>query len=329
MRILYIGGTGEISASCVKESVKLGHEVSVFNRGQRTETLPESVQIIQGDMQDDVAYKKVAQQKFDVICQFFIFEPIQVQRDIDFFSGCTAQYVFISTASAYQKPLDCFEPITEETPLNNLYWEYSQKKTSMENSLFAAHNDKRLPVTVVRPSHTYRKNFPIPLFDGDWTAKRMLDGKPILIPGDGSSLWTLTHSDDFAKPFARLLGNDKALGEAFHITRDEPYSWIQILQAMASALSVDVEFVTVASETIIRYAPELMGELIGDKTPSTVFNNDKVKRVAGDFSCDVSLKQGMKEVAEAFRERLTGIHPQPEIDKLCDRIIADQQALAI
>ncbi len=328
MRILYIGGTGEISTSCVKESVGLGHEVSVFNRGQRGEPLPQNVQIIQGDLHDDNACKEIARQQFDVICQFFLFEPSQVQRDIEFFAGSTGQYVFISSASAYEKPLDRYSVITEETPLNNVFWEYSQKKTQMENLLFEAHEKQRLPVTVIRPSHTYRKFFPIPMFEGDWTAQRMLDGKPILVPGDGTSLWTLTHSDDFAKPFARLLGNDKALGEAFHITRDDPYSWLQILRAMATALGAETNYVTVATETIVRYAPEMTGELIGDKTPSSVFNNDKVKRVAGDFSCDVSLEQGMQGVAEAFMERRNGIQARPEMDQLCDRIIADQQALA-
>ena len=328
MRVLYIGGTGEISTSCVHESVKLGHEVFVFNRGQRGETLPKDVQIIQGDLHDDADYREIAKQKFDVICQFFLFEPSQVQRDIEFFAGSTSQYVFISSASAYEKPLDHYSIITEETPLNNVFWEYSQNKTKMEELLFEAHNKQRLPVTIIRPSHTYRRFFPIPMFEGDWTAQRMLNGEPILVPGDGTSLWTLTHSDDFAKPFARLLGNDKALGEGFHITRDDPYSWLQILRAMAAALDTSLEYVTVATETIVKYAPEMTGELIGDKTPSSVFNNDKVKRVAGDFSCDVSLEQGMQGAAQAFRQRASDIVPRPEMDALCSKIIADQRALA-
>ena len=328
MKVLYIGGTGEISASCVKESIKQGHDVAVFNRGKRAGQLPDGVELITGDLNDDAAYKKIAQREFDVICQFFIFDPAQAERDIKFFSGHTGQYVFISTASAYQKPFDRFEVITEETPLNNIYWEYSQKKTAMEKILFDAYNSGRLPLTVVRPSHTYRENFPMPMFDGDWTAQRMLDGKPVLVPGDGTSLWTLTHADDFAKPFARLLGNDRAIGEAFHITRDEPYTWLEIMTAMSSALGVELHYVTVASETIVRYLPQYIGDILGDKTPSTVFNNDKVKRVAGNFSCDVSLEAGMAGVVRAFRERAAGLQPHPDFDTACDRIITDQQALA-
>ncbi|MBN1378389.1 MAG: NAD-dependent epimerase/dehydratase family protein [Gammaproteobacteria bacterium] len=328
MRILYIGGTGEISASCVSESVKLGFDVTVFNRGNRSESLPDSVGVIKGDMNDDAVYKKIAQQQFDAVCQFFIFEPAQAKRDIEFFSGNTGQYVFISTASAYHKPLDRYSVITEKTPLQNAYWEYSRKKIAMEELLFEAHNKGRIPVTVIRPSHTYRKRFPTPVFDGDWTAQRMLEGKSILVPGDGTSLWTLTHADDFAKPFARLLCNEKAVGEAFHITRDQPYTWLEILSAMANALEVNFDYVTVAAMTILKYAPETTGELLGDKIQSTIFNNDKVKRIAGDFSCDVSLEQGMVGVARAFRERADSLPARPELDMVCTRIIADQRALA-
>lgn len=328
MKILYIGGTGEISTSCVKESIRLGHDVSVFNRGRSAGFLPDGAKSITGDLNDDDAYASIARQKFDVICQFFIFEPAQAKRDIEFFSGHTGQYVFISTASAYRKPFDRYAVITEQTPLDNIYWEYSQKKTVMEEILFTAHENKQLPVTVIRPSHTYSRSFPTPVFDGDWTAQRILAGKPVLVPGDGTSLWTLTHADDFARPFARLLGNEKAIGEAFHITRDEPYTWLEILSAMAGALGTGFEYVTVASETIVRYAPDMAGGLLGDKTPSTVFDNSKVKRVAGDFSCDVSLEEGMAGVVNAFRARAHTTPKRPDWDELCDKIIADQRALA-
>ena len=328
MKILYIGGTGEISTSCVRESVKLGHDVSVFNRSIRAERLPDGVNVIKGDLKDDAAYRDIARQAFDVICQFIIFETDEARRDIEFFSGHTGQYVFISSASAYYKPLDRFAVVSEETPLRNAYWEYSQKKQAMEELFFAAHGKRHLPVTVVRPSHTYRKHFPVPVFEGDWTAKRMLDGKPILVHGDGASLWTLTHADDFAKPFARLLGNEQAIGEAFHITQSEPYTWLEILNAMGTALGVKPEFATVASDTIIRYMPDTKGELLGDKTPSTIFDNSKVKRVAGDFSCDVSLDEGMAGVAKSFKERVGRVQTNPEWDALCDKIIAEQRSLA-
>jgi nucleoside-diphosphate-sugar epimerase len=329
MKVLYIGGTGEISHACVLESLKLGHEVAVYNRGLRPGVFPGKVEMIRGDLISMEAHPELRGRKFDAVCQFFAFDAAEIERDLKIFGGNVGQYVFISTASAYFKPMHHYAVVTEKTPLTNPYWEYSQKKRRMELKLLEWHAAGRLPVTIVRPSHTYRLNFPTALGKGDWTARRMLDGKPVLVHGDGSSLWTLTHASDFAKPFARLLGNAGALGEDFHITRDEPYTWDEIFQAMAAALGVEPKLVHVASETLVRYESKWAGPLFGDKSPSTVFDNRKVKATAGDFECSVSLEAGMREVAAAYLQRAKNSAPaEPEVDvDLYERILREQCAL--
>ncbi|HEX5056671.1 MAG TPA: SDR family oxidoreductase [Gammaproteobacteria bacterium] len=326
MKILYIGGTGEISHACVLESLQLGHEVAVYNRGQRAGVFPGKVEAIRGELSD---YSALRGRTFDVVCQFFAFDMAQIERDLKAFSGNAGQYVFISTASAYCKPMNRYTVVTEQTPLTNPYWEYSQKKRQMELKLLEWHAAGKLPATIVRPSHTYRLNFPTALGKGDWTARRMLDGKPVIVHGDGSSLWTLTHASDFARPFARLLGNKKALGEDFHITRDQPYTWDEIFHAMAAALGAEPKLVHVASETLIRYEPKWIGPLLGDKSPSTVFDNAKVKSVAGDFDCTVSLEAGMQAAAAAYLQRSkSGATLEAEVDvALYERIILEQQGL--
>lgn len=329
MKVLYIGGTGEISYACVLESLKLGHEVAVFNRGLRQGVLPDEVEVIRGEMRNPDGYAVLRGRKFDVVCQFFAFDTEQIERDLSVFGGNVGQYVFISTASAYYKPLHRYVVVTEETPLANPYWEYSQKKTHMERMLLEWHEKAQLPVTIIRPSHTYRLNFPTALGSGDWTARRMLEGKPIIVHGDGASLWTLTHSADFAGPFVRLLGKAKALGEDFHITRDEPYTWNEIFHAMAESLGVQPNLVHVSSDTLVQYEPEWAGPLLGDKSPSTVFDNRKVKAIAGDFECAVGLEEGMRGVVAAYRQRNRNADdPNPEVDvALYERIIAEQLAL--
>lgn len=304
MRVLYIGGTGEISFSCVLESLSLGHEVTVFNRGQTEQALPATVQQIAGDLGDDAAFTRLGEQRFDVVCQFYAFDPARAEKDVLAFGGRTGQYVFISTASAYQKPIDRFERITEQTPLENPFWEYSQKKTQMEKRLLAAHAAGELPVTIVRPSHTYRRRLPSALGGGDWTARRMRQGLPIIVHGDGTSLWTLTHASDFARPFARLLGNPRALGEAFHITGENVHTWDEILEQMARALGVPAKLVHVTSDELVRFEPAWTGPLFGDKSPSTLFDNAKVRSVAGDFPTLMSIEQGFQLAAPEVVARL-------------------------
>ena len=319
MRVLYIGGTGEISFECVHESVRLGHDVSVFNRGNNNAALPSVCRFIVGDVGDDATYRRLASNDFDVVCQFRLFAPEAMQRDLSLFTGHCGQYLFISSASAYRKPVRGL-PITESMPLENPYWEYSRAKAAME-SLLRSHDG--LPFTIVRPSHTYRTKMPTPL-GGE--VSRMLRGKPVVLHGDGESLWTVTHARDFARPFTRLLGEPRALGEAFHITHDRQWTWNEIFEAIAAANGVrHLEIVHVASDTLVRYRPEWEGPLLGDKSASVVFDNSKVKRVVGDFECPIDPWQGMRLVAREHPPR-ADVYDAAR-DDLYDRIIADQRRL--
>jgi nucleoside-diphosphate-sugar epimerase len=319
MRVLYVGGTGEISFECIHESVRLGHQVSVFNRGQRNQGLPAECRLIRGDVEDDNSYRRLADEHFDVICQFRLFTPVALARDIALFDGACGQYVFISSASAYRKPVRDL-PITERTPLGNPHWAYSQAKAEMEALL---EGQSRMPYTIVRPSHTYRTRHPTPL-GGE--VSRLLRGKPVVVHGDGESLWTVTHARDFARPFARLLGNQRALAEAFHITSQRQWSWNEIFQAIAASLGVaDPRWVHVASDTLVRYQPDWEGPLLGDKAPSIAFDNSKARSVAGDFECPIDPWEGMRMVTDAFPPN--PLEYDPVQDRLYDRIVADQEAL--
>jgi len=320
MRVLYIGGTGEISFDCIHESVRRGHDVTVFNRGHNNAGLPDACRLVRGDLEDDAAYRALAALDFEVVCQFRLFTPEALRRDLAFFTGHCGQYVFISSASAYRKPVRGL-PITEATPLDNPYWAYSRAKAEMEALLRA---QSRLPYTIVRPSHTYRLRMPAPSPE-HIEVSRMLRGKPVVLHGDGESLWTLTHAEDFARPFARLLGNHGALGEAFHITGDRAWPWNEIFEAIAAALGVKLELVHVASETLVRYRPEWEGPLLGDKSPSVTFDNAKVKGVVGDFDCPIDPWRGMKMVAERYPPRADEF--DPALDALLDRIVREQEAL--
>ncbi len=327
LRVLYIGGTGEISYSCVHESVRLGHEVTVFNRGRGDEPLPGAIEQLTGDLADDTAYTALADRRFDAVCQFIAFTPAAVRRDVATFSGECGQYVFISSASAYQKPPERVV-ITEDVPLVNPYWAYSRAKAEMEALLMEAHAAGDLPVTVVRPSHTFRRKFPGGIADGDDWAWRIRQGKPVVVHGDGTSLWTYTHSDDFAKPFARLLGNDAALGEAFHITRHmESFTWDTIFQTIGRVLDTETRIVHVPTDTLVRFNGDWEGPLRGDKMWPVLFDNTKVMRVAGDFTCDVGLEDGLARVAEHYRQRAGATTPDAELHAMVDRVCAAQEAV--
>ena len=318
MRVLYIGGSGEISFDCIHESVRLGHGVTVFNRGRNNAGLPAACRFLIGDVEDDAAYRRLRDEHFDVVCQFRLFTPDALRRDLSVFTGACGQYVFISSASAYAKPVRNL-PITEETPLHNPYWAYSRAKAEMEAILRA---QDPLPYTIVRPSHTYRTKMPTAL-GGE--VSRLLRRKPIVVHGDGESLWTITHARDFARPFARLLGLPNALGEAFHITNDRQWSWNEIFLAIAAAVHVDdPRLVHVASHTLIRYRAEWEGPLLGDKSPSVRFDNTKIKSTVGSFECTIDPWLGMRIVAEEYPPTADY---DPERDALYDRIIADQSTL--
>lgn len=324
-RVLFIGGTGQISLPCVEAAVAAGDTVTVFNRGATAADLPDGVEAIAGDYSDDAAFAAVAARGFDVVCQFIAFTADQVQRDLATLRGHTGQYVFISSASAYRKPVDAF-PITEAVPLENPHWEYSRRKAAAE-AVIQAQDD--VPWTIVRPSHTVRTQLPGALGERDRMADRMRLGLPMIVPGDGTSLWTLTRSEDFALPFVRLFGREQALGEAFHLTSDNVYTWDQITRAVADLLGVTVEIVHVPSETLVARNPDWKGPLLGDRSWSVMFDNSKIKRVAGDFACERDLREVLLAPVEHYRRRAGDAAPQKDdLDRLFDAIIADQRRVA-
>ena len=326
MKVLYIGGTGEISYACVHESVRLGHEVTVFNRGRSSEPLPDAVAQVHGSLDDAAGYAKLGEMGFDVVCQFLAYNSRQIDLDLKTFAGKVKQYVFISSASAYQKP-PTNHLITETTPLVNPYWPYSRAKAEMERQLVDAHERGNLPVTLIRPSHTIRRKLPGTFISGDHTAWRMLQGKPIVVHGDGESLWTLTHAEDFAYPFARLLGLEAALGEAYHITTEVPATWNLIIESVGRAFGVEPRIVHVASDTLCQYNDAWTGPLLGDKARSVVFDNSKVKATVGGWTPKLSMSEAIQRVSVHTKERLPEFEPDVETDKLVDRIIADAAAL--
>ena len=327
MKVLYIGGTGEISYECVRRDAKLGRDVTVYNRGHNTEPLPASVRRITGDLGDDDAYARLGAEKWDVVCQFLAYDLERVRRDVEVFAGRCGQYVFISSASAYQKPPTHYV-VTEATPLVNPYWAYSRAKAEMEAFLMARHAAGRLPVTVVRPSHTLRSRFPGGIARGDDWGWRMLHGRAIILQGDGTSLWTITHSRDFAAGFCGLLGNGRAIGEAFHVTRHmESYTWNEIAAAVGRSLGVEPRIVHVPTQTICRYNDEWTGPLMGDKAWSVLFDNTKAMSVAGAFTCEVGLDEAMAGAAEHFRRRIETYQVDEAAHALLDRIAAEQSAL--
>jgi len=324
MNVLFVGGTGKVSLPCVESAFKAGHRITVFNRGQRQETLPAGVESIVGDTQDQAGYRKLGERHWDVVAQFIVFTPDQMQRDIDMFTGKVGQYIFISSASVYRRSI--YEYVTTEagTPADNPYWPYSQAKIACETLM----KGSKLPWTNVRPSQTVRTTLPTVFNEGDEVGHRMLAGKPVLVTGDGNSLWTLTRAQDFAKPFVKLFGNKAALGEDFHITGDVGFTWDAIYQTIARGLGVEARIVHVPTDTVIRYRPDWAGPLLGDKTASVLFDNSKIKRVAGEFTCETDLGKILSDPVRFFRMRHAAKTPSNTGNEvLIDRIISDQLEL--
>jgi nucleoside-diphosphate-sugar epimerase len=323
LTVLFIGGTGNISLPCVTEAVKAGHRVSVFNRGARGGALPPGVTAIQGDMKDAAAYRALGGRRFDVVCQFIAFTPGEIEADIAAFAGQTGQYIFISSASVYQKPPRHYV-ITEATPAINPYWRYSQDKIACEAAVKAA---KGLAWTIVRPSHTVRTMLPTTFNEGDSVARRMLAKKPVIVVGDGSTPWTLTRCADFAVPFVRLFGKKDALSDTFHITADHAYTWNEIYRGIAAGLGVEADLVHVPTDTLIRYRAEWEGPLLGDKSWTALFDNSKVKRVVGDFTCEKDLAKVLAEPVASVKERLKAPAQLDPLEPLLDRICKEQRGL--
>lgn len=323
-KVLFVGGTGQISLPCVELAVAEGHDVSVFNRGQRDAALPAGVTSITGDMGDAQSYARLGQTDWDVVCQFMVFTPEQMQRDIETFTGRTRQYIFISSASVYKKHPYAYMTSEATTPAINPYWPYSQAKIACENLM----KGSDLPWVNVRPSHTTRTGLPTMLNEGDSVALRMLAGKPVLVAGDGTAIWTLTRSEDFAKPFVKLFGNPASMREDFHITGDVGFTWDAIYMSIARGLGVEANICHVPTETLIRYKPDWIGPLLGDKTWTTLFDNSKIKRVAGDFTCETDLDKILSEPVRFLKQRLaSGAPVNQDLDPLIDRITAEQSAL--
>lgn len=335
MKALIIGGTGTISTAVVRRLVQeLNWEVYVLNRGTKNHILPDGVKALTADINDEAAVRNVlGDLHFDAVCQFIAYTAADVERDVRLFAGRTEQYLFISSASAYHKPARSYI-ITEGTTLANPYWQYSRDKIACEEYLMKQYRETGFPVTIVRPSHTYdEKKIPLGLHghNGSWQViKRIMEDKPVIIQGDGTSLWTLTFNTDFAVGFTGLMGNPKALGEAFHITGDEALTWNQIYETIASALGKKLQAVHVSSDFLCtagaKYGYDFTGTLTGDKSSSAVFDNTKLKRAVPDMKTTVRFDQGVRRALQYILA-----HPEecqkddPEFDAWCDRVIKVRQ----
>ncbi len=328
MKALFIGGTGTISMAITRLLAKNPDwELYLLNRGSRDSELPEGVKTIRANIGDEQeAAKALEGMTFDCVCDFIAFVPAQLERDYRLFAGRTKQFMFISSASAYQKPLGDYK-ITESTPLVNPYWEYSRNKIACEEYLMRMHRENGFPVTIIRPSHTYdERNVPVGAHGdmGSWQVlKRMMEGKPVLVHGDGKTLWPLTHNSDFAKAFVGLMGNVHAIGESYHITSDESVTWDQIYRIIADELGVAYKPCYVASDFLDAAGKyDFAGGLIGDKANTVVFDNAKVKRAVPGFVCTVRADQGLRRTVRHMLNTPELQREDPEFDAWCDKVIA-------
>jgi len=333
MKILFIGGTGIISAAISKLLISQGHDLYLLNRGQRNEALPSGAKFLIADVNDEAKVAELIRDlDFDCVADFIAFVPEQLQRDYRLFKNKTKQFIFISTASAYQKPLSDYR-VTEATPLANPYWRYSRYKIACEDYLMKLYREEGFPITIVRPSYTYdERKVPLGVHGnaGTWSVvRRILDGKPVIIHGDGTALWTMTHADDFAKGFVGLIGNIHARGEAVQITSDETLTWNQIYQCIADALDRPLNAVHVSSEFLAAAGPyDFHGGLLGDKAVSVVFDNTKLKRLVPGFVAEKRFDQGVKETIDYIFA-----HPEYQtkdevFDQWCDEIVESLQLIA-
>jgi nucleoside-diphosphate-sugar epimerase len=295
MRVLFIGGTGEISTAVTRLLAERGVDLTVLNRGLTDVALPDGVRSIRSDIRDgSPAAGALRGEEFDVVVDWVAFVPEHVETDIELFAGRVSQYVFISSATVYRKPSPFF-PLVEEAPLGNPRWQYARNKIACEERLRREHERNGFPATIVRPSHTYGETrIPTALDGGAYTVvDRLRRGGKMVVPGDGESLWTLTHNTDFARAFAGILGNGEAVGESFHITSDEVLTWNQITEAIAEAVGVEPRIVHIPSDFIAAAAPELADGLLGDKALSLVFDNAKIKRFVPGFEAAVPFAEGV------------------------------------
>lgn len=322
MNALFIGGTGNISRSVSRLALERGIDLTVLNRGRREGDLP-GADIVTADLHDETATARALEGRtFDVVANFIAFRPEDIERDLRLFAGRCGHYFFISSASAYAKP-PAHPVITESTPLRNPFWEYSRLKIACEERLMHAWREDGFPVTILRPSHTYATIIPVTVIPGgEFTViDRFRSGRPVIIHGDGTSLWTLTHSDDFAKGLVGLMGNPRTHGEAFHITSDESLTWNQIYETVGDAAGGRSPFVHIPSDFLARLDPRLEGSLLGDKAHSVIFDNTKLKEFVPDFRATVPFREGIRKTIAWFEAKPERCQPNEATHRRLDAIL--------
>ncbi|NLK27933.1 MAG: SDR family oxidoreductase [Clostridiales bacterium] len=331
MKALFIGGTGTISSAITALAPQHGFDLYLLNRGNRNDLVPDGVTLIQADINNENEVReKIKDMTFDVVADFIAYDVEAAIRDVRLFQGRTKQYIFISSASAYQKPLS--NPfITESTPLYNPYWEYSRNKIAIEEYLMKEYRENGFPITIVRPSHTYG-DFSVPVAlhgrNGSFSViNRILNGKKVIVHGDGSSLWTVTHNSDFAKAFVGLMGNIHAIGEAVQITSDESLTWNQIYHIIGSALGVKPQIVHIPSELLAKANPDFEGGLLGDKSHTVIFDNSKLKRLVPGFTATVRFDQGVRKTLDYIFAHKELQKADPEFDMWTDQVIEIYEAM--
>jgi nucleoside-diphosphate-sugar epimerase len=333
MKALIIGGTGNISRYVSALALERGWELWLLNRGKRPESVPEGAHLLRGDVHDEAAAKKLlGDMTFDSVSEFTAFTPKDAERDLRLFSGRTKQYIFISSATVYRKPPASY-PVREGDSLGNPYWKYARDKIACEEILMREFRDSGFPVTIVRPSHTYGDGsitLCVHGSGGPWQiVKNIIDRKPVIVAGDGTTLWTVTHSEDFARGFVGLMGNTAAVGECLHLTSGEALTWNDIYDRVGAALGVEVEKVHISSDFLARVRPDLGGPLLGDKANCAVFDNSKLKRLVPDFCVKVPFDIGVRRTLKYMLDHPEIQTPDPEFDEFCDKVIAARnQAIA-
>jgi nucleoside-diphosphate-sugar epimerase len=325
MKILFIGGTGIISTACTALASKRGMDLTLLSRGQHKTELPPGVKTIIADVNDPALPKKLEHESFDAVVDWVAYTAVDIERDLKLFRGRTRQFVFISSASAYQKPQTHYL-MTESTPLANPHWDYSRNKIACEERLMQAYRDEGFPVTIVRPSFTYGDT-QIPLVLNSWqqpytVVDRMIRGQKIVIPGDGTSLWVLTHNSDFAKGFVGLLGHQQAIGQAFHITSDEVLTWDQLYRIVGAAVGVEPKLVHISSDYIVACVPQEEGALLGDKSVSVVFDNSKIKRFVPGYCATTTFAEGVRQSLAWFNADPSRKQIDHQVNATLDKLIS-------
>jgi nucleoside-diphosphate-sugar epimerase len=325
MKVLFIGGTGIISTACTALAAQRGMNLTLLSRGQHAAQLPPGAKTLIADINDPALLQQIEHESFDAVVDWIAFTPADIERDLQLFRGRTRQFVFISSASAYQKPQTHYL-ITESTPLANPHWDYSRNKIACEERLMHAYRDDGFPVTIVRPSLTYGDT-QIPLALNSWqqsytAVDRMTRGQKMVVPGDGTSLWVVTHNTDFAKGLVGLLGHEQAIGQAFHITSDEVLTWDQLFRIVGAASGVEPKLVHIPSDFIATCIPEKKGTLIGDKSVSVVFDNSKIKRFVPGYCATTTFAEGVRQSLAWFNADPSRKQIDHEVNATLDRLIA-------